>query len=82
MGLVPDERRSLGLIMKFDIKDNTTLPSMKLFKKFGIFQDHKKEMKAAYEINEKMNLAYHSLWQNVTKLSGGISRKLLLLNGC
>ena len=33
MGLVPDERRTLGLIMKFDIKDNTTLPSMKLFKK-------------------------------------------------
>lgn len=78
MGLVPDERRSLGLIMKFDIKDNTTLPSMKLFKKFGIFQDHKKEMKAAYEINEKMNLAYHSLWQNVTKLSGANQQKIVI----
>ena len=63
MGLVPDERRTLGLVMKFDIKDNTVLPSMKLFRKAGVFQDHKAEMKAAYEINEKMNLAYHSLWQ-------------------
>ena len=52
MGLVPDERRTLGLVMKFDIKDNTVIPSMDRFKKFGIFQDHQAEMKAAYEINE------------------------------
>lgn len=78
MGLVPDERRTLGLIMKFDIKDNTTLPSMKLFKKAGVFQDHKAEMKAAYEMNEKMNLKYHSLWQNVKKLSGGNQQKIVI----
>ena len=78
MGLVPDERRTLGLIMKFDIKDNTTLPSMKLFKKLGIFQNHKEEMKAAFEINEKMNLKYHSLWQNVKKLSGGNQQKIVI----
>lgn len=53
MGLVPDERRTLGLNMKFDIKDNTTLPSMKLFRKLGIFQDHEGEAKAAYDINER-----------------------------
>lgn len=78
MGLVPDERRTLGLVMKFDIKDNTVLPSMKLFRKAGLFQDHKAEMKAAYEINEKMNLAYHSLWQNVKKLSGGNQQKIVI----
>ena len=78
MGLVPDERRTLGLVMKFDIKDNTVLPSMKLFRKAGVFQDHKAEMKAAYEINEKMNLAYHSLWQNVKKLSGGNQQKIVI----
>ena len=78
MGLVPDERRTLGLNMKFDIKDNTTLPSMKLFRKMGIFQDHEAESKAAYEINEKMNLAYYSLWQNVKKLSGGNQQKIVI----
>lgn len=78
MGLVPDERRTLGLVMKFDIKDNTTLSSMKRFKKAGIFQNHKAEMEAAYEINEKMNLAYHSLWQNVKKLSGGNQQKIVI----
>jgi len=28
IGLIPDERRTLGLNMLFDIKDNTVLPSM------------------------------------------------------
>ncbi len=78
MGLVPDERRALGLNMKFNIKDNTTLPSMKKFKKLGIFQDHESESKSAYEINEKMNLNYYSLWQNVKKLSGGNQQKIVI----
>ncbi len=78
MGLVPDERRSLGLNMKYDIKDNTTLPSLELFRKCKIFQDHEAESKAAYEINEKMNLNYYSLWQNVKKLSGGNQQKIVI----
>lgn len=56
MGLVPDERRTLGLNMKFNIKDNTTLASMQLFKKMKIFQNHEEELNSSYEINEKMNL--------------------------
>lgn len=78
MGLVPDERRALGLNMKFDIKDNTTLPSMKKFRKFGILQDHEAEAKAAYDINDKLSLNYHSLWQNVKKLSGGNQQKIVI----
>lgn len=77
MGLVPDERRTLGLNMKFNIKDNTTLPSMSMFRK-GIFQDHEAEAKAAYDINEKMELKYYSLWQNVSKLSGGNQQKIVV----
>ena len=39
IGFVPDERRMLGLNMLFDIKDNTTLPTMAMFRKYKIFQD-------------------------------------------
>lgn len=78
MGLIPDERRLLGLNMLFDIKDNTTLPSMFKFKRAKLFQDHKAEAKAAYDINEKMNLNYYSLWQNVQKLSGGNQQKIVI----
>ena len=78
IGLVPDERRTLGLNMLFDIKDNTTLPSMSFFKKWKVFQDHKAEAKAAYDHSERMDLAYYSLWQNVKKLSGGNQQKIVI----
>jgi ABC-type sugar transport system ATPase subunit len=78
IGLVPDERRSLGLNMLFDIKDNTTLPSMAFFKKWKIFQDHKAEAVAAYDHNQRMDLSYYSLWQNVKKLSGGNQQKIVI----
>lgn len=78
MGLVPDERRTLGLNMDYDIKDNTTLPSMDLFKKLGIFIDHTGAAKAAYDINEKLKLKYYSLWQSVRKLSGGNQQKIVI----
>lgn len=78
MGLVPDERRSLGLNMMFDIKDNTTLPSMDRFLRGKVFLDHKAGSRAAYDINEKLNLKYRSLWQNVKKLSGGNQQKIVI----
>jgi ABC-type sugar transport system ATPase subunit len=78
IGLVPDERRTRGLDMLFDIKDNTTLPSLARFKKMRVFQDHQSEAKAAYQFSEKMDLAYYSLWQNVKKLSGGNQQKIVL----
>lgn len=77
-GLIPDERRELGLNMMFDIKENTILPSMLKFRKWKLFQDHKAEAKAAYAFNERMDLAYYSLWQNVKKLSGGNQQKIVL----
>ena len=77
IGLVPDERRLLGLNMLFDIKDNTVLPSMAKFRR-GIFQDHQKEAKAAYDYNEKFGLTYYSLWQNVKKLSSGNQQKIVI----
>jgi len=78
IGLIPDERRTLGLNMQFDIKDNTTLPSMDKFRKFKIFQDHSAEARAAFDINEKLELNYYSLWQNVKNLSGGNQQKIVI----
>jgi len=49
-----------------------------ILKKWRIFQNHKAEAKAAYEINEKMNLKYNSLWQNVKNLSGGNQQKIVI----
>ncbi len=78
MGIVPDERRMLGLNMLFDIKDNTTLPSMDHFRVGKIFQNLEAEARAAFEVNEKLNLKYYSLWQTVKKLSGGNQQKIVI----
>ncbi|SLM18079.1 putative ribose/galactose/methyl galactoside import ATP-binding protein [uncultured spirochete] len=78
LGYIPDERRTLGLNMKFDIKENTVLPSMNRFRKFKIFQDHVAEARSAYDINEKLELNYYSLWQSVEKLSGGNQQKIVI----
>ena len=78
MGIVPDERRLLGLNMLFDIKDNTTLPNLDKFRRAGVFQDLQAEARAAYEVNERMNLKYYSLWQTVRKLSGGNQQKVVI----
>ena len=77
VGFVPDERRMLGLNMQFDIKDNTTLPTMKMFRKLKVFQDKRAEAKAAYEINEKLNLNYYFLGKSI-KLSGGNQQKIVI----
>ena len=49
-----------------------------MFRKWGIFQDNKKELEASYEMNEKLKTKYHSLWQNVSKLSGGNQQKIVI----
>lgn len=78
LGLVPDERRILGLNMLYNIKENTILPSMNKFRKWKIFQDHEKEDQAAKDINAKMNLRYYSLRQLISKLSGGNQQKVVI----
>lgn len=78
LGVVPDERRILGLNMLYSIKENTILASMGKFRKWKVFQDHGKEAKAAFEINKKLNLRYYSLWQLISKLSGGNQQKVVL----
>lgn len=75
--LIPDERRRFGLNMLYNIKDNTILPSIKKYTR-GIFSDHKLELRVAYDCNEKLSLNYYSLWQEVSKLSGGNQQKIVI----
>jgi len=78
LGVIPDERRLLGLKLLFNIQDNTTLPSMFMFKKWKIFQNHRAEEKAAFDINDKLKLRYVSLSQLISKLSGGNQQKVVI----
>lgn len=78
LGLVPDDRKRLGLNAALDVWRNTTLPAMHDFKKAALFMDQEAERKASFEHLEEMRLAYSSLWQSVTKLSGGNQQKIVI----
>ncbi len=77
LGLVPDERKQLGLNMLFDIRNNTTMPSWKKFRK-GLFSDHLTEKIKAKEFNDLLKLKYQSVDQPVVNLSGGNQQKVVI----
>ncbi len=79
IALVPDERKRLGLILGADIKTNTSLVSLRRYKKFrGLLLDHKREAKEAFLMCEKMKLNYSSINQRAAKLSGGNQQKIVI----
>lgn len=78
IGLVPDERKQLGLVMTFDIMKNTTLTAMDKFKtRFGLM-NQRKEYEETVKSAEAMKLNYVSPSQGVSKLSGGNQQKIVI----
>ncbi|BBI36335.1 sugar ABC transporter ATP-binding protein [Cohnella abietis] len=75
IGLVPDERKQLGLVMNFNVVHNITLPSLKNFKK-GTMQ-HKKEREDANRVAQLMRVKA-TPQQSVVKLSGGNQQKIVI----
>jgi len=75
IGLVPDERKQLGLVMNFNVVHNITLPSLKRFKK-GTMQ-HKQEREQANQVAQLMRVKA-TPQQSVVKLSGGNQQKIVI----
>ena len=79
IGLVPDERKRLGLIIDFSITNNITLPSIKRYKKvFNLFMDKNREKIAAKEYIKNLDISCYSPRQKVLNLSGGNQQKVVL----
>ncbi|MFD0865130.1 sugar ABC transporter ATP-binding protein [Tessaracoccus lubricantis] len=78
LGLIPDERKRLGLNSALDVRKNATLPSMRKFKKWGVFMDDEAELRKSYDTLESLQLRYSNLWQPTTKLSGGNQQKIVI----
>lgn len=76
IGLVPDERKALGLTMNFDINQNMTLAALSKFS--NGFMQKKKECDASLENARRMNLKYANLNQSVRNLSGGNQQKVVI----
>lgn len=78
IGLVTEDRRRTGLLLKKKIKENIALPSLtQHHKKFGIL-DHKWEMEVSQEYMEKLHIKAPGIHTILATLSGGNQQKVIL----
>jgi ribose transport system ATP-binding protein len=75
IGLVPEDRKDQGVILKLPIKENLTLPSLPLKHKSGVIKGQS-DRSLACELSEKLNIQCSSLNQIVGNLSGGNQQKV------
>lgn len=78
LGLVPDERRMLGLNRVFDVRKNATLANLKKYIVAKFFMDQDKEYDDTDKVMDQLNLRYSSLRQNINTLSGGNQQKVVI----
>src|SRR5205823_3629044 len=68
--LIPEDRRTAGLILEESIRKNITLPSLLLHASAGLI-NFGSERKAASAIFKKLNVKAPSVEERVGNLSGG-----------
>lgn len=76
-GLVPEDRRTQGLVLMHSVKQNLTLPILDKMKK-GVFLDKKKMKEVTeYSINE-LSVKTDSVDKIINLLSGGNQQKIVI----
>ena len=77
IAMVPEDRKSMGLVLELDIASNVTLQNTKEVSRFGIIS-WRKAFKMAKEQIEKYSIKATSLKQKVKTLSGGNQQKVVI----
>jgi ribose transport system ATP-binding protein len=77
IGLVPEDRKSLGLILNMVVRENTTLANLDLLTMLG-FVDRKKERDVAEGYKKDLRIRTPTIEQTVRNLSGGNQQKVVL----
>lgn len=76
-GLVPEDRRTQGLVLMHSVKQNLTLPILDKMKK-GVFLDKKKMKEVTeYSVNE-LSVKTDSIDKIINLLSGGNQQKIVI----
>lgn len=77
IGLVPEDRKGQGLVLMMNVKENTTLASLKKLLHLGML-NLKLENRVAEEYREKLHIATTGIYETVANLSGGNQQKVVL----
>ncbi len=77
IALVPEDRRTLGLISSLDVKSNLSLPILNRLSRLG-FVKQREEMEVAKQSVDTLEIRVPSLKALVTDLSGGNQQKVVL----
>lgn len=76
ISLIPEERKSEGLFLDLDGRENTTLPSLAAFAKSGLI-DGAAEQRSVLDFFQRVNLSSRATWTPVRHLSGGNQQKVI-----
>jgi ribose transport system ATP-binding protein len=75
--LVPENRRTEGLIVEMSVRENVSLPSLTRFSRFGLIQGSRERDAAAQQV-EALKVKTPSTETQVMNLSGGNQQKVIL----
>ena len=77
LALVSEDRKRYGLVLGMDVKENSTLASLKRIARFGVI-DKNEEIKVSARYASELRTKTPSLEQKVGNLSGGNQQKVVL----
>ncbi|BDG01199.1 xylose ABC transporter ATP-binding protein [Anaeromyxobacter oryzae] len=77
MGLVSEDRKRYGLVLGMDVKENSTLASLKRIARLAVI-DKNQEIKVADRYVRELRTKTPSLEQQVRNLSGGNQQKVVI----
>lgn len=75
--LAPEDRKRHGLVLGMSIAQNTSLPAVSEYARFG-WLDRETELRVAQQEKERLRIKAPSIHQRVVNLSGGNQQKVVL----
>jgi ribose transport system ATP-binding protein len=77
LGLVPEDRKSQGILSEMSVIENITITNLKKLTRAG-FIKKRKETRAANSLVERLKIRLSSIQQRINSLSGGNQQKVIL----
>ncbi|RKL63631.1 sugar ABC transporter ATP-binding protein [Thermoanaerobacteraceae bacterium SP2] len=78
VGLLPEDRKAQGLILKMTVRENITISNLKTISKSRKFIDLNREKNLVYNFVNKLRIKTPSIYTKVKSLSGGNQQKVVL----